>query len=171
MTPPPQLNDVQLPSILGNGCSPRVPTILPKPASMGLGSRATSPLGGYPPSMPDHHQHHHQQQHQLPPLPPRVVAGQHALVAPPRLQPASSLGIDALPRPRRPQPPARRLRRASRQILGRGCRRVRRCLAHHTRESLEERPLLQPSWLRTSRQPQGGGEDEPGPRDGLARQD
>ncbi|KAJ6784481.1 hypothetical protein PWT90_05602 [Aphanocladium album] len=68
MTPPPQLHDVQLPSIMANGCSPRVPTILPKPASMGLPSRAASPLG-YPPSMPDHHQHQHQhQQQQLPPF-------------------------------------------------------------------------------------------------------
>lgn len=72
MTPPPQLNDVQLPSIMANGCSPHVPTILPKPASMGLNcsSRASSPLG-YPPSLPAPHHHQHQyqqQQQQLPPL-------------------------------------------------------------------------------------------------------
>ncbi|OAA35601.1 hypothetical protein BBO_08630 [Beauveria brongniartii RCEF 3172] len=54
MTPPPQINDVQLPGIMANGCSPRVPTILPKPASMGINSRASSPLG-YPPCLPDPH--------------------------------------------------------------------------------------------------------------------
>ncbi|KAM3552726.1 hypothetical protein MY1884_007049 [Beauveria asiatica] len=54
MTPPPQINDVQLPGIMANGCSPRVPTILPKPASMGINSRASSPLG-YPPCLPDSH--------------------------------------------------------------------------------------------------------------------
>ncbi|OAR00307.1 hypothetical protein LLEC1_01022 [Akanthomyces lecanii] len=60
MTPPPQLNDVQLPGIMTSRCSPRVPTILPKPTSMGLNSRASSPLG-YPPSMPEPHA-------QLPPV-------------------------------------------------------------------------------------------------------
>lgn len=63
MTPPPQHNDVQLPSIMTTA-SPRVPTILPKPASMGLTSRASSPLG-YAPAVPEpqHHQHNH-----LPPV-------------------------------------------------------------------------------------------------------
>ncbi|TQV94388.1 hypothetical protein V2A60_002583 [Cordyceps javanica] len=68
MTPPPQLNDVQLPSIMASGCSPPnprvvvVPTILPKPASMGgINSRASSPLG-YPPSMTE------PQHAQLPPV-------------------------------------------------------------------------------------------------------
>ncbi|OAA53130.1 hypothetical protein ISF_08971 [Cordyceps fumosorosea ARSEF 2679] len=73
MTPPPQMSDVQLPGLLlSGGCSPRVPTILPKPASMGLGtSRASSPLG-YPPSSSSssmlEQQHPQQQQHPLPPV-------------------------------------------------------------------------------------------------------
>lgn len=45
MTPPPQHNDVHLPSIVANGCSPHMAPILPKPASMGFNSRASSPLG------------------------------------------------------------------------------------------------------------------------------
>ncbi|ATY62983.1 hypothetical protein A9K55_009352 [Cordyceps militaris] len=73
MTPPPQLHDaVQLPSILAGGCSPRVPTILPKPASMGLHSRASSPLG-YPPGMVQQQQ----------PLPPVSFRRESSLPAPP----------------------------------------------------------------------------------------
>ncbi|KAK3186034.1 hypothetical protein K4F52_005258 [Lecanicillium sp. MT-2017a] len=49
MTPP--QHDMQLPRMMP-GNSPRVPAILPKPASMGFNSRASSPLG-YPPAIPD----------------------------------------------------------------------------------------------------------------------
>lgn len=86
MTPPPQHNDVQLPSITANGCSPRMPAILPKPISMGnFSSRASSPLG-YPPSMAEPH----------PQLPPVSFRRESSLPVAP-----SSLRLDctALPLP------------------------------------------------------------------------
>ncbi|PKS13351.1 hypothetical protein jhhlp_000122 [Lomentospora prolificans] len=46
---------VQLPSIMGNHVSPRLPSILPKPAAMTLPPLSTSPTRGYPTPLPEPH--------------------------------------------------------------------------------------------------------------------